>query len=83
VGFPSAMNYKNSPSTLCDLFAKFFSSVYVKPSDSSITYDFVWNIDESTNIDPINLEPIEIINALKQLDSKKGGGPDGIGRIPM
>jgi Reverse transcriptase (RNA-dependent DNA polymerase) len=82
VGFPSAMKYKNevssSPSTLCDLFAKFFSSVYVKPSDSSITDDFVCNIDESTNIDPINLEPIEIINALKQLDSKKGGGPDGI-----
>jgi hypothetical protein len=30
------------------------------------------------NIDPINLEPIAIIYALKQLDSKKGGGPDGI-----
>jgi hypothetical protein len=52
--------------------------VYVKPNESSTTQATVNDVYETTNIDPIHVESIEIENALKQLDSNKGAGPDGI-----
>lgn len=83
-GIPSIMNYSDvksdDPNTICDLFSRFFGSVY--ESGSAIDFD-IENVSTITNtngdlVSDIYISLSDIVRELKQLDVTKGPGPDGL-----
>lgn len=65
--------------SICDLFMNYFGSVYepnTRPSDIPLVEN---NLNPNFNI--TNITRKQILDALKNLDIKKGPGPDGIPAI--
>jgi hypothetical protein len=78
--YPSAMKHGDLEETtgtgICNLFATFFASVY-KPSLPTANLPFPES-HGSISIGGITLCQDDVLKALKNLDYKKGAGPDGI-----
>ncbi|XP_046658576.1 uncharacterized protein LOC124352891 [Homalodisca vitripennis] len=64
----------DNPQGICDLFAKFFSSVY-RPSSQNPP---VYNLEATTSIFSCQFTCEEVEAELKSLDTNKGAGPDDI-----
>ena len=81
--FPHQMhldgNIKNDANEICTLFGHFFQEVYTTFSEDDRNRDFFEFIPEyPTDISVRRLSPQEVLGALRNLDSSKGPGPDGI-----
>lgn len=84
-GIPSNMTYNNSqsnnPQEICNMFSKYFGSVYVKKDTASTLVDLDSLPCTSTNgiiLSDISFSIDTIIRTLKTLDVAKGSGPDGL-----
>nr|BAK26811.1 putative reverse transcriptase [Culex quinquefasciatus] len=81
--FPSQMqldeNVGSNSKEICNLFSKFFKEVYTSFSEEDRDRDYFSYIPEFPNDVSVNsLSETEVRQALKDLDSSKGPGPDGI-----
>ncbi|XP_013161502.1 PREDICTED: uncharacterized protein LOC106113323 [Papilio xuthus] len=81
-GIPSCMKYNgvvaDEPEKICNLFAKFFGSVYEQSDKILDTVSSPFNDICNTVLSDYNITKDCIIVALKSLDISKGAGPDGI-----
>ncbi|CAH0405112.1 unnamed protein product [Chilo suppressalis] len=68
----------DTPSSICNAFAKHFSSVYVADADGSQKQDVYSDCSLNNILNNISISEVSIERALKELDPKKGAGPDGI-----
>lgn len=80
-GFPALMRYSSSsscnPADICELFKKFFQSVYESPSQQNPVT--VTEISTSTeSLESLSIDTDELYSAMTRLDKNKGAGPDGI-----
>ncbi|XP_046679813.1 uncharacterized protein LOC124367205 [Homalodisca vitripennis] len=61
-------------SSICNLFAQHFSSVFSNPAIDIPSFDFGWN----STLSRITLSATDVQRALEDLDHSKGTGPDEI-----
>lgn len=61
---------------VANLFGRYFSSVYNDDIEPEVSSDVFNNIREVVNIGTMHLEVSEVLEALSDLDSNKGPGPD-------
>lgn len=82
-GYPASMTYKErevaDAPTICRMFSSFFQSTF-EPSRTVTINDIRSDamMETNTNISLIVFQVHEIYDALKQIDSNKGAGPDNI-----
>ena len=84
--FPSQMKLDgrvgNNTNEICSLFANFFQEVYTTFSEEDRDREYFSFIPEFSNdISVYRLTEFDILEALKNLNSSKGPGPDGIAPI--
>lgn len=85
--YPSSMSFKNNTLTsgedICDAFANFFNSNFLK-SDPAPTSDAdLTNINGSCDVSPASIystkiDHYDVLKALKTIDCNKSAGPDGL-----
>lgn len=75
---PGRMEYEqeitNEPARMCELFVKYFSTVYSRSSTSDPSYSY----DLGTTVTVRDISAVEIERKLGLLDGSKGAGPDDI-----
>lgn len=78
-GYPSSMYLKDDKSETmqgkCDLFAKFFESVYVNESD---TVNQHFGLEKKVDIGSVRIDEVKIAESLGEVDVTKGNGPDNV-----
>lgn len=80
MSIPHTMFYKDKSSSdgqgVCELFSEYFSSVFETPSTSQ--YSIPLNLPDACNdsLCGLSISRKDIINKIKQLDIRKGPGPD-------
>ncbi|XP_045450173.1 uncharacterized protein LOC123658926 [Melitaea cinxia] len=80
---PSTMNYvgyeASSRKEICELFAKYFSSVYSNNSANCAQHsDFLNYPEPNDSINSLAVNEHQIKLKIKNIDEHKGSGPDGI-----
>lgn len=84
VSIPQTVNYCQQSSSdgvgICELFSKYFGSVLVRDdcSENNLTSDCIGPFDLGSGLANIEIKIEDILLKIKQLDSNKGSGPDGI-----
>lgn len=61
---------------ICELFSKFFGSVFEHPSVNHLNPTI--NINDCDLLSGLHIDEIQILNKIKHLDRNKGAGPDEI-----
>jgi hypothetical protein len=81
VGYPSVINFEGQSrlesQEICNLFARFMERTYANepwvPSDPGPDY-----VSDEPPFGSLQFTVSEVLNALLDLDSNKGSGPDGV-----
>lgn len=79
-GFPATMSFNNEFATsigeISDLFASFFESVYSAENETVTLPSF--GLIKSLSVGSISLNYLDVLNALLNVKTNKGSGPDNI-----
>lgn len=82
--YPLSMNYKNNysedPHIISNWFAEYFESVYSVDNDPDSDQKFLQNV-KINNTNETVIEKLDVEFQIKNLDSSKGAGPDGLPSI--